>query len=117
MLGSRTHPLPLTARRCRRRRPPSSCLRLPACRVGVIDGLQVGEMLGRGAYGRVYKGRWKGAQVAVKVVEQRVGADQVVDLSREPLLRWALRRALPVISGFSLSACLHVCMMMFSFLD
>ncbi|PRW58787.1 kinase isoform B [Chlorella sorokiniana] len=45
------------------------------CRFGVIEGLEVGELLGRGAYGRVYKGRWNGAIVAVKVVEHSVAAN------------------------------------------
>ncbi|GAB4814999.1 hypothetical protein N2152v2_002045 [Parachlorella kessleri] len=53
---------------------------------GVIDGLEVGELLGRGSYGRVYKGRWNGALVAIKVVEHRVLGGKAYDLSREPLL-------------------------------
>ena len=60
---------------------------LPSCRFGVIDGLEVGELLGRGSYGRVYKGRWSGALVAIKVVEHRVVGGKAYDLSREPLLR------------------------------
>lgn len=34
----------------------------------------------------MYKGRWKGVIVAVKVIEHRVQPGQVVDPSREPLL-------------------------------
>lgn len=49
--------------------PPAVCL---LCSFGPIDGLQLGELLGRGAFGRVYRGRWKGAVVAVKVVDHRV---------------------------------------------
>ena len=56
-------------------------------RFGLIDGLEVGELLGRGSYGRVYKGRWNGALVAIKVVEHRVVGGKAYDLSREPLLR------------------------------
>lgn len=37
-------------------------------------------------YGKVYKGRWNGAIVAVKVVEHRVAAGTDGSLSREPLL-------------------------------
>jgi hypothetical protein len=116
-------------------------------RFGPIDGVQLGELLGRGAFGRVYKGtpptllpagcccvlaascsrllwwrllgdalgwvamwrlpllpncqpaclpncltlpagRWKGAIVAVKVIDHRVQPGKTYDLSREPLLRW-----------------------------
>ncbi|PRW58809.1 kinase [Chlorella sorokiniana] len=55
---------------------------------GVIEGLEIGELLGRGAYGRVYKGRWNGAIVAAKVVEHSVaaGASEAGSMSREPLL-------------------------------
>ena len=28
------------------------------CRVGFIDGLQLGGLIGRGGYARVYKGGW-----------------------------------------------------------
>ncbi|KAL4434239.1 hypothetical protein ABPG75_000680 [Micractinium tetrahymenae] len=56
-------------------------------RFGVIDGLDIAELLGRGAFGKVYRGRWNGAVVAVKVVEHRVsGGDPSSTLSREPLL-------------------------------
>ena len=55
-------------------------------RFGPIDGVQLGELLGRGAFGRVYRGRWKGAVVAVKVIDHRVQQGKTHDLSREPLL-------------------------------
>lgn len=55
-------------------------------RFGPIDGVQLGELLGRGAFGRVYRGRWKGAVVAVKVIDHRVSLGKTHDLSREPLL-------------------------------
>ncbi|PSC76682.1 kinase [Micractinium conductrix] len=54
-------------------------------RFGMIEGLEIGELLGRGAYGKVYKGRWQGAIVAVKVVEHRVAAGEPSSLSREAL--------------------------------
>ncbi|EFN57850.1 hypothetical protein CHLNCDRAFT_143307 [Chlorella variabilis] len=53
---------------------------------GVVEGLEIAELLGRGGYGKVYKGRWNGAIVAVKVVEHRVAAGTDGSLSREPLL-------------------------------
>jgi len=34
----------------------------------------------------VYRGRWKGAIVAVKVIDHRVQPGKTYDLSREPLL-------------------------------
>lgn len=34
-----------------------------------IDGVQLGPMLGKGSYGRVYHGYWQGTEVAVKVRE------------------------------------------------
>ena len=37
-------------------------------------------------YGKVYKGRWNSAIVAVKVVEHRIVAGEDGSLSREPLL-------------------------------
>lgn len=55
-------------------------------RYGLIDGLEIGELLGRGAFGKVYKGRWNGAIVAVKVVEHSVSGNDPSSLSREPLL-------------------------------
>eukprot|EP00877_Chromochloris_zofingiensis_P008128 jgi/Chrzof1/3569/Cz13g00210.t1 len=53
-----------------------------------LDGLKdlkLGPILGLGSYGKVYKGCWKGAKVAVKVVEQ---PDGVADcfMSTESLL-------------------------------
>lgn len=32
----------------------------------VFDQVQLGPLLGSGSYGRVYRGTWRGAQVAVK---------------------------------------------------
>lgn len=45
------------------RSAPAPRLSLHPCRVGFIDGLQLGGLLGRGGYARVFKGRWKGTQV------------------------------------------------------
>ncbi|WIA31940.1 hypothetical protein OEZ86_002799 [Tetradesmus obliquus] len=35
----------------------------------VLKDLRIGPLLGRGSYGRVYKGRWNGVSVAVKIIE------------------------------------------------
>ncbi|KAL4423975.1 hypothetical protein ABPG75_001276 [Micractinium tetrahymenae] len=59
-------------------------------RVGAIEGLQLGAVLGRGAFGHVHKGRWKGSQVAVKIVPIHVGPGEHVDLEHEPLLSLSL---------------------------
>ncbi|KAL4418911.1 hypothetical protein ABPG77_003701, partial [Micractinium sp. CCAP 211/92] len=67
-------------------------------RVGPIDGVQLGELLGRGAFGRVYRGRWKGAIVAVKVIDHRVGPGKSCDLSREPLLSMSVSHPNVVIT-------------------
>mmetsp|Transcript_8938 Transcript_8938/g.19085 ORF Transcript_8938/g.19085 Transcript_8938/m.19085 type:complete len:704 (-) Transcript_8938:2515-4626(-) len=34
-----------------------------------FEDVRLGPMLGKGAYGRVYRGQWNGAQVAIKVME------------------------------------------------
>lgn len=67
-------------------------------RFGSIDGVQLGELLGRGAFGRVYRGRWKGAVVAVKVIDHRVGPGKTHDLSREPLLSMSVSHPNVVIT-------------------
>ncbi|DBA69100.1 TPA: hypothetical protein ACH3X2_013106 [Trebouxia sp. C0005] len=52
-----------------------------------LDEVELGPLLGRGAYGRVFKGRWKGALVAVKVIDHRVkGNGNAVDIQRETIL-------------------------------
>jgi len=35
----------------------------------VHDKIQLGVLLGAGSFGRVYKGRWQGRDVAVKVMQ------------------------------------------------
>jgi Protein tyrosine and serine/threonine kinase len=50
--------------------------------------LQIGPLLGRGSYGRVYKGRWHGAMVAVKVIDAMPAEDgsSQTDSARESIL-------------------------------
>ena len=38
-------------------------------RFGSLDGLEIGNLIGRGAHGRIYKGSMRGTPVAVKVVD------------------------------------------------
>jgi hypothetical protein len=57
----------------------SGCLS-PMARVVPLPGLVVGPLLGRGSYGRVYRGLLKGTQVAVKV--GRRGAERLLRLTK-----------------------------------
>ena len=70
--------------------PPSPCCFLAAYthppRFGPLDGLEIGDMLGKGAFGKVFRGRWNGAVCAVKVVEHRV-----VTGARSKQLAWGSR--------------------------
>lgn len=59
-------------------------------RVGFIDGLRLGGIVGGGGFGRVYKGNWKGSSVAVKIVPAQVSPGSTLDLSHEPLLSLSL---------------------------
>uniref|UniRef100_A0A383VHP9 Protein kinase domain-containing protein n=1 Tax=Tetradesmus obliquus TaxID=3088 RepID=A0A383VHP9_TETOB len=40
----------------------------------LLRDLKIGPLLGRGSYGRVYKGRWKAVTVAVKIIEHSEGS-------------------------------------------
>ncbi|GAB4821198.1 hypothetical protein N2152v2_008244 [Parachlorella kessleri] len=42
---------------------------LPVYRTQIFSCVTLGELLGKGAFGRVYQGSWKGATVAVKVID------------------------------------------------
>ncbi|GFH12753.1 mixed lineage protein kinase, partial [Haematococcus lacustris] len=57
----------------------------------VVEGLDLGALLGRGAYGSVYAGNWYGTQVAVKVVDQDVRSLQACGASMEAILGAELR--------------------------
>ncbi|KAL6763903.1 mixed lineage protein kinase [Haematococcus lacustris] len=57
----------------------------------VVEGLDLGALLGRGAYGSVYAGNWYGTQVAVKVVDQDVRSLQACGASMEAILGTELR--------------------------
>lgn len=67
-------------------RRTSADVHLRQFRVGAIEDVQLGDLLGKGSFGRVYKGWWRGAPVAVKIIEHHILEGQVQDLAREPLL-------------------------------
>ncbi|KAK8791996.1 hypothetical protein WA158_005373 [Blastocystis sp. Blastoise] len=74
------------------------------------EELEVGDSIGEGAYGRVYKGRWRGTPVAIKVLNCHVGSDIVQDFQLEVGILASLRH--PNIVLF-LSACVtppHLCL-------
>lgn len=50
-----------------------------------LDGVEVGPLLGKGSFGSVYKGRWRGTLVAIKVLEAGL-SEAGDDGSRESLL-------------------------------
>ncbi|CAL8464411.1 g3946 [Coccomyxa elongata] len=56
-----------------------------------IDGLELGELLGRGSFGRVYKGRWRGALVAVKVVAHDCSIASLAETLRESALSTSIQ--------------------------
>lgn len=58
---------------------------------GCLLQVELGSLIGRGSYGRVYRGTWRGALVAVKVVEHRSSTNKkLAELTRESVLSTAL---------------------------
>ncbi|DBA79881.1 TPA: hypothetical protein ACH3X1_008206 [Trebouxia sp. C0004] len=57
-----------------------------------VGEVELGPLLGQGAYGRVFKGRWKGALIAVKVMDHTVkgNSSNAVDIQRETSLSVSL---------------------------
>ncbi|KAK9915364.1 hypothetical protein WJX75_008098 [Coccomyxa subellipsoidea] len=47
---------------------------------------ELGAILGRGSFGKVYKGRWKGAMVAVKIIEHSADENSKIESFRENLV-------------------------------
>ncbi|KAK9822810.1 hypothetical protein WJX81_001964 [Elliptochloris bilobata] len=51
----------------------------------LFSSVEVGPLLGRGSYGKVYKGRWQGALVAIKVVEHAAETERNLALRESTL--------------------------------
>eukprot|EP00775_Hariotina_reticulata_P008839 gene8839-9018_t len=51
--------------------------------MAVLRDLKIGPLLGRGSYGRVYKGRWKAVTVAVKIIEHHEASPDTAASSNE----------------------------------
>ncbi|BDA49710.1 probable mitogen-activated protein kinase kinase kinase 12 at C-terminar half [Coccomyxa sp. Obi] len=56
-----------------------------------IGGLELGDMLGRGSFGKVYKGRWRGAIVAVKIVAHDRSLASLAETLRESALSTSIQ--------------------------
>lgn len=67
-----------------------------------LDGVEVGPLLGRGSYGSVFKGRWRGTLVAIKVIESGL-SDAGDDGSRESLLSASIAHP-------NVVACFKICL-------
>ncbi|EIE27156.1 kinase-like protein [Coccomyxa subellipsoidea C-169] len=61
-------------------------------RLGPLDEeqVEVGPLLGRGSFGRVYKGRWRSTLVAIKVVEHASVSNDTITVAEQKIEREAL---------------------------
>ncbi|GMH32644.1 hypothetical protein BSKO_00478 [Bryopsis sp. KO-2023] len=57
----------------------------------LLGDMKLGALLGWGSFGRVYKGLWGGAQVAVKVILHQAGGPDVEDVEQEANFSLKLR--------------------------
>ncbi|GBF90480.1 hypothetical protein Rsub_03476 [Raphidocelis subcapitata] len=109
--GEACEPLPVLPATCRiccevaeapkhRSRDAWCCGPGAACAEGrggcpMIEGLLLGQLLGRGAYGRIWRGIYRGQRVAVKVLDGGRFSSLPLDASGEPLESSLLRRLPP----------------------
>lgn len=55
-------------------------------RIGEMHGLSFEEVIGRGGFATVYRGRWKGAYVAIKLIEHSLTSGLAEQVKREAAL-------------------------------
>lgn len=79
---------------------PDTSSMLWKTRFGTIDNLEVGEFVGRGSQGKVWKARWRESTVALKISEYRVSPGTVHDICKEEPLFTAAVSHPAVLSTF-----------------
>jgi serine/threonine protein kinase len=80
-----------------------------SCPTSALDGaeqlaaIQLGPLLGAGSFGRVYRGTWRGREVAVKVIDHHDGGE-LADVFREAELLLSLNHD-NIVKAYSFITC------------